>query len=113
LTSAGGSKSIIHELTGGLIDLYLIVDGTYEETVQEYHKLVGKPLLPPLWGLGWHQSKYGYENTAALNAVVNGYATDKIPLEAIWSDIDYMDGFQDFTVDPSAFEGLADSIATW
>lgn len=45
---------ILHELTGGLVDLFLFIDGTYEETVKEYHKIVGKPVLPPFWGLGWH-----------------------------------------------------------
>jgi alpha-glucosidase (family GH31 glycosyl hydrolase) len=37
---------------------------------------------------------------------VKGYADANIPLEGIWLDIPYMDGYSDFTVNQTAFGGL-------
>ena len=59
-------------------------------------------LLPPP-STGWHQSKWGYKTLQNLEDVVGNYSAAGIPLDTIWSDIDFMDAYRDFTVDPVAF----------
>lgn len=44
--------------------------------------------------------------------IVDYFRMHGLPLETIWSDIDYMNSYQDFTYDPVNFKGLADFVQT-
>lgn len=65
--------------------------------------LVGKMELPPLWSLGYQQSRYSYEPDSRVLEVAKEFRTRKIPCDVIWMDIDYMDGYRIFTFDKSKF----------
>ena len=51
---------------GGVGDIFLFLGKTTDDVVKSYHHIIGKPVLTPLWALGWHQCKFGYENTQQL-----------------------------------------------
>lgn len=34
---------------------------------------VGNPTIPPFWSLGFHQSRFGYENISVIENVIKGY----------------------------------------
>ncbi|KAK3899465.1 exo-beta-1,3-glucanase, partial [Staphylotrichum tortipilum] len=89
---------------GGSIDLYLFSGPTAKEVMAEYQKTtVGLPARQQYWTLGFHQCRWGYRNWGELQEVVDGFEGAGIPLETIWSDIDYMKGYRDFENDPVRF----------
>jgi len=58
--------------------------------------------LPP-WALGYHQSRWGYEDADEVLAIAREFRARDLPLDAIWLDIQAMDRFRTFTFDPIRF----------
>jgi alpha-glucosidase (family GH31 glycosyl hydrolase) len=104
--NATGTVHLTTIATGGLADIVLMFGATPNDVVKRYHDLIGKPVLTPMWALGWHQCKWGYTGTAALENVVQSYEDNNLPLDAQWVDIDYMQDYRDFTYDTKDFAGL-------
>jgi alpha-glucosidase (family GH31 glycosyl hydrolase) len=46
--------------TGGIADITIVFGDDPIEVTREYHRIVGSPVLTPMWALGWHQCKWGY-----------------------------------------------------
>ena len=105
-----GTTSLQHRTIGGVIDYYVIVAQSPMEVVQNIQKLLGPPFLPPYWAVGYHQSRYGYNNIAQFNETYNNYEKYEIPLDTMWIDIDSYDNFQIFSVDQKNFAGLGDLV---
>jgi alpha-glucosidase (family GH31 glycosyl hydrolase) len=95
---------------GGVGDLFFFFGSTPNEMTESYHKIIGKPVLTPQWALGWHQCRWGYTDTQMLRDVVNNYTDLNLPFNTMWSDIDYMDNYKDFTVDPVNFQDLGSFV---
>ena len=103
-------KNITWRTIGGSIDLYFFSGTSQPEVTSQYLNMIGLPTMQQYFGFGFHQCRWGYENWTVVENVVNNYEKFGIPLECIWTDIDYMNQYRDFDNDPIRFgyeEGTA------
>ncbi len=82
---------------GGEMDYYFIYGPEMSDVVTRYTDLTGKPGLPPLWTLGYHQCKWSYYPESKVREITSKFRELAIPCDGIYLDIDYMDGFRCFT----------------
>ncbi|XP_018611814.2 lysosomal alpha-glucosidase [Scleropages formosus] len=92
--------------TGGVLDLYVFLGPDPQDVVRQYHEVIGFPMMPPYWALGFHLCRWGYTTTNATRDVVHRMRSAGFPLDAQWNDIDYADGRKVFTFDPQRFADL-------
>lgn len=88
---------------GGEMNCYFIYGPELLSVAERYTDLTGRPDLPPMWALGYQQSKWSYYPEAKVHELAAEFRTRKIPCDVIHLDIDYMDGFRCFTWDKSRF----------
>jgi alpha-glucosidase len=99
------SESITWRTLGGSIDLFFFDGPSQPEVTRQYQQsAIGLPAMQSYWGFGYHQCRWGYRNWTELREVVDTFRAFDIPLETIWVDIDYMDQYRDFTLDPHTFK---------
>ena len=88
---------------GGPIDYYLLFGPEPKDVVQTYAWLTGLPPLPPLWSLGFQQSRFSYETEKRLREIAARLRADKIPSDVLYLDIDFQQDNRPFTVNKERF----------
>lgn len=73
------------------------------ELTRKLQNLVGKTPLPPLWSLGFHQSRWGYGGHKDLLELDSKFEKYETPCSGLWLDLDYMDGYRIFKTDIKQF----------
>jgi alpha-glucosidase len=88
---------------GGPIDYYIFYGPDPKQVVQTYAWLTGLPPLPPLWSLGFQQSRFSYETETRVREIASRLRADKIPSDVLYLDIDFQKEHRPFTVDTERF----------
>jgi len=64
---------------GGLLDIYIFLGPTPEDTVRQFTEAIGRQPIPPYWGLGFQLSRWGYNTIDKMKAAVNRTKAANIP----------------------------------
>jgi alpha-glucosidase len=88
---------------GGEMNYYFIYGPELIEVAEEFANLTGKPELPPMWALGYHQCRWSYFPDTKVKEVAFEFRKRGIPCDVIYLDIDYMEGFRCFTFSKEYF----------
>jgi alpha-glucosidase len=67
------------------------------DVVKRYQSLTGTHPMPPQWALGYHQCRWSYYPEKKVKEIAEGFRSRNIPCDAIYLDIDYMEGYRCFT----------------
>jgi len=84
---AGQDDRLHYSTEGGRLRYYFIAGQDFDELMYDYTWLTGRQKMPPLWSLGYIQSKYGYENETEARQIVSQILDAGFPLDALILDL--------------------------
>jgi len=100
---AGKSNEMTFFAEDGELRFYLMAGSTAQTVLALYTELTGRMPLPPMWALGFHQSRSSYKSDAVFRSLANEFRQRRLPCDALYFDIEYMDDYQCFTWDRKNF----------
>jgi alpha-glucosidase len=109
---ASDGRTLIYKTAGGAFELYLITGRNAAEVVQKFSELTGKMHMPPIWALGYQQSRWSYYPQQKVINLARGFRERKIPCDVIYLDINYMNGYRCFTWSPHDFPDPKEMLGT-
>ena len=74
-----------------------------QKLLEALGQLTGTMKLPPLWALGYQQSRYSYFPQKRVEQLATEFRAHQVPCDVIWMDIDYMQNYKIFTFDSVGF----------
>jgi alpha-glucosidase len=100
---ASNNRFSFFSADGGEMDYYFVGGADVSSVIQNYAKLTGRMPLPPLWSLGYQQSRWSYTPDTEVLSVARTFRERNIPADVIYLDIDHMDQYKIFTWHPENF----------
>lgn len=85
------------------LDYYIFLGPEPADVARQYAKLTGFMPLPPMWALGFHQSRFGYRSWDEILNLARTFRDLQIPAGAFYLDLDYMNDLDLFSWDPVDF----------
>jgi alpha-glucosidase len=101
-------------VASGELNYYVFTGGKErapKTILRDYTDLTGRTPLPPMWALGNQQSRWSYFPEAKVRDIARGFRESRTPLDVLYLDIDYMDGYRVFTWDKTRFPDPAKLVA--
>jgi alpha-glucosidase len=102
---------VVHA-SGGQYTEYVFAGPTMPAILERYTGLTGRTAPPPLWALGYHQCRWYDYTQDAVQEVARRHRELEVPCDALWLDIDYMDGYRVFTWNTERFPDVPGMLAS-
>ena len=80
-------NTLTYETISGRKTYQVIVGDSWLDLIDNYTDLTGKQPLPPRWAFGNFSSRFGYHSQKEVEATVQKFKDEKIPLDAVIIDI--------------------------
>jgi len=55
------APAITFRTLGGLLDFSIFLGPSPQNVIQQYTEVIGRPHMPPYWGLGFHLCRYAFK----------------------------------------------------
>uniref|UniRef100_A0A3Q0RZK0 P-type domain-containing protein n=1 Tax=Amphilophus citrinellus TaxID=61819 RepID=A0A3Q0RZK0_AMPCI len=104
--TAHPAPAVTYRTIGGVLDFYIFFGDTPEQVVYEFLELIGRPVIPAYWSLGFQLSRWNYGNLSTVKETVERNRAVDLPYDIQYTDIDYMEDKKDFTYDKVNFAEL-------
>jgi len=75
------------EAAAGRTSYIVMAAATYPKLIEQYVTVTGKQPLPPRWAFGNFASRFGYRTEAETRAIVDKFASEDFPLDAVVLDL--------------------------
>jgi len=108
---ASRANELAFETERGELRYYLFAGANANSVLSRYTELTGRINMPPMWMLGYHQSRWSYYPQEGVMKLAETFRQRGIPCDAIHLDIDYMDGYRIFTVNQERFPDFAGMVS--
>lgn len=85
------------------VEVYVMEGDSDLAVIREFRQIIGKSYRAPKWAFGYGQCRWSYMTSDEVRDVVRNHRENGIPLDMLYLDIDYMDAYKDFTINPATF----------
>ncbi|MGQ9682254.1 MAG: glycoside hydrolase family 31 protein [Anaerolineae bacterium] len=109
--AAGANRLLRYAAAGGELRYYFFYGPELQTVVERYTELTGRMPLPPLWALGYHQSRCSYSPATHVLEIARQLRSHGLPCDAMHLDTGYMHGHRTFSWDPKRFPRPAGLVA--
>ncbi len=86
--------------------VYLSAALELKSLYQKMTTIVGTFDLPPVWAIGYQQSRWSYPDHNSIVELDKKFEEHNIPCDVFYLDIDYMDSYKCFTINRDNFPDL-------
>nr|CAD7440543.1 unnamed protein product [Timema bartmani] len=94
----------------GIIDTFFMLGPQPKDVFRQYTKLTGTAPLPQYFALGYHQSRWNYNDQDDVRNVHAKFDEHDLPMDVMWLDIEHTDNKKYFTWDQTKFTQPIDMI---